>query len=104
MSYYIRVWQSCDVVEIGKHLLILGDLTGDCGACRQLGLDWSTVRQCPSCGTEFRFVASRGTGPLDRNRGATVKRIKERRPDLTFIDHDDYRQLTGKQQARDFFQ
>ena len=101
---YLRVWQKCDVQEMAKHLMIVGDITADCTACRELGLDWGSVKNCPKCGTDFRFIASRLTGRLDRNRGNTVKRIKERRPDLTFIDYEDYKEVTGKQQAREFFQ
>ena len=100
---YIRVWQNCDVQELSKHLLIVGDITADCAACRELGIDYAQARSCPKCGTVFRFIASRSTGHLDRGRGGTVKRIKERRPDLTFIDYEDYKNVTGKQQARDFF-
>lgn len=100
---YIRVWQTCDIEALKKHLLIVGDVTADCAACRELGIDWVAAKDCPKCRTVFRFIASRLTGPLDRNRGATVKRIKEKRPDLTFIDHEDYKEITGKQQAREFF-
>lgn len=100
---YIRIWQKCDIAEITKHLLIVGDVTADCQNCRELGIDYVNVRQCPKCGTTFRFIASRNTGKLDGGRGATVKRIKERRPDLTFIDYEDYKEITGKTKARDFF-
>ena len=100
---YLRVWQACDIHEITKHLLIVGDITADCAACRELGIDHGSAKSCPKCSTVFRFIASRLTGPLDRNRGATVKRIKDRRPDLTFIDYEDYKEITGKQQAREFF-
>ena len=103
MSFYLRVWQACDVTEITKHLLIVGDITADCTACRELGIDYGTAKTCPKCGTTFRFIASRHTGPLDRNRGGNVRRIKDRRPDLTFIDYEDYKEITGKQQAREFF-
>lgn len=103
MSYLIRVWQNCDVEEMTKHLLIVGDLTADCAACRELGIEYQQARNCPKCRTDFRFIAARNTGKLDRNRGANVKRIKDRRPDLTFIDYDDYKEITGKQQAREFF-
>ncbi len=103
MSFYIRVWQNCDVEGITKHLMIVGDVTADCANCRELGIDYTQVRNCPKCGTDFRFIASRSTGKLDKGRGATVKRIKDRRPDLTFIDYEDYKEITGKQNARDFF-
>lgn len=100
---YLRIWQACDVPEITKHMMIVGDLTADCQACRHLGIDYVTAKTCPGCNVTFRFIASRNTGPLDRDRGATVKRIKERRPDLTFIDYEDYKNATGKQNAREFF-
>ena len=103
MSFYIRVWQNCDVEGITKHLMIVGDVTADCANCRELGIDYAQTRNCPKCGTDFRFIASRKTGKLDGGRGGTVKRIKDRRQDLTFIDYEDYKEITGKQQARDFF-
>ena len=100
---YLRIWQSCDIAEVTKHLLIVGDITADCAACRELGIEYASAKSCPQCKTVFRFIAARNTGPLDRDRGGTVKRIKDRRPDLTFIDYDDYKNITGKQNARDFF-
>ena len=103
MSLYIRIWQACVPEEITKHLLIVGDITADCANCRELGIEYAQARTCPKCGADFRFIAARNTGKIDRNRGANVRRIKERRPDLTFIDYEDYREITGKQQARDFF-
>lgn len=100
---YIRIWQSCVIEEITRHLLIVGDVTADCQNCRELGIDYAQTRDCPKCGTTFRFIASRNTGKMDVSRGGTVKRIKDRRPDLTFIDYEDYKEITGKQNARDFF-
>jgi hypothetical protein len=100
---FIRVWQACVPEELTKHLLIVGDITADCQNCRELGIDYTQAKECPQCRTPFRFIASRLTGKLDGARGSTVKRIKERRPDLTFIDYEDYREITGRQQARDFF-
>ena len=103
MSFYIRVWQACQVEELTKHLLIVGDVVADCANCRELGIDWIQTRECPKCRTPFRFIASRHTGKLDKNRGTNIRRIKEKRSDLTFIDYEDYKEITGKQQARDFF-
>lgn len=94
---YIRVWQPCNIQEMSKHLLIVGDITADCQNCRELGIDYTQTRNCPKCGTDFRFISVRSTS------GGSVKRIKERRPDLVMIDYDDYKHLTGKQSARDFF-
>ena len=103
MSFYIRVWQPCDIEGIKQHLLVVGELTADCAACRELGIHYQQTKDCPKCGTHFMFITARGAGVASLDRGGTVKRIKERRPDLTFIDYDDYKQITGKQSARDFF-
>ena len=103
MSYYLRVWQACDIPEVTKSLMIVGDITADCAACRELGIEYGSAKVCPKCGVQFRFISSRHTTRLDRDRNGHIKRIKERRPDLTFIDYEDYKEITGKQQAREFF-
>ena len=100
MTFYIRVWQPCNAEEIGKHLLIVGDLTADCANCRELGIDYSNAKQCPNCASPFLFIAARGSGGLNKS---AVRRIKDRRPDLTFIDYGDYKDIIGRRQARDFF-
>ena len=99
MSYYLRIWRPCNVDEITKHLVIVGDVTANCASCRELGIEYAQVKTCPKCGTDFKFIAARNAGKI----GGTVKRIINRRPDLTFIDYDDYKGITGKQQARDLF-
>ena len=99
----LRVWQTVDLDGVTKHLLIVGELTADCASCRELGINYQELKSCPQCKTDFRFITSRSaTGGLRSSAGA-VKRIKDRRPDLTFIDYDDYKSITGKQSARDFF-
>ena len=103
MSFYIRVWQLCQIEEITKHLVVVGGVTADCAHCRELGIDYAKTPSCPKCGTLFRFITARNAGKLNPGRGAVVKRIKERCPNMTFIDYDDYREVTGKQQAREFF-
>lgn len=97
-AVYLRVWQACDAVEIGKYLIIVGDVTADCAACRELGIAYQTVRECPGCKTVFRFISLRSHADMGQ-----IRRVKERRPDLTFIDYGDYKHATGKQSARDLF-
>lgn len=100
MSLLLRVWQNCDIEGIKAHLLIVGELTADCAACRELGIAYQTAKTCPKCGTEFRFITARHAGKLDRS---AVGRVKQRRPDLVLIDYEDYKNVTGKQSAREFF-
>ena len=62
MSFYIRIWQNCEIEGITKHLLIVGDITADCAACRELGVAYASVKSSPKCGTDFRFITSRKAG------------------------------------------
>lgn len=100
---YIRIWQSVDIEGIKKHLLIVGDIVADCANCRHLGIKYAEEKSCAGCKTEFRFITARNAVGSMKNMGGQVKRIKDRRPDLTFVDYDDWVSITGKQNAREFF-
>lgn len=97
----MRIWQPVDIEAVKKHLLIVGELTGDCASCRELGIKYADVKICPQCKTDFKFITARGAVGSMKAMGGVVKRIKSRRPDLTFVDYDDFQSLTGKQSARD---
>lgn len=101
-THYIRIWQPANVEQIKEHLMIAGDLSSDCAKCQEVGLNL-TDRSCSNCGTDFLFIASRQATGANKGAGKTVARIKDRRPDLTFIDYEDFKQLTGKKSAEDFF-
>ncbi|MFT5208270.1 MAG: hypothetical protein ACI9CF_002042 [Candidatus Omnitrophota bacterium] len=100
---YMRIWQNVDIDSIKERLLIVGELSADCAACRELGIVYQETKICPGCGVDFKFITARGAIGSLKVMGGTVKRIKDRRPDLTFIDYDDYKSITGKQSAADFF-
>jgi len=102
-TFFMRIWQHVDIEAVKKHLLIVGDVTAACASCRELGIPYADTKSCPQCGTAFKFVTARGAAGSTKAMGGVVKRIKNRRPDLTFVDYDDYQSLTGKQSARDFF-
>lgn len=103
MSHWMRVWQTVDVESVKEHLLIIGDVTADCARCRALGIAYVDARTCPECGTPFRFMTARAAVGSSKTAGPVVKRIKDRRPDLVFIDYDDYQTIAGKKSARDIF-
>ena len=96
---WLRVWKQFSLDEVKQSLLIVGDLTADCGSCREFGLHYDSVKTCPNCGAPFRFVTSRQAAGNAPTRYRDVQRITSRRPDLAFIDYDDYKKLTGKSQA-----
>lgn len=99
----VRVYQFHDFDEVKKHILILGDLTGDCGACRALGIDPWTASRCPGCGTEFKYVTSRRLETHSGERFKFVRRMRDKRPEWTIVDYTDYTKTQGHKNARDFF-
>lgn len=103
MKTWLRVWTEKELSEIEPHLLIVGDSLADCAQCRELGLDYKTVKQCPNCKTTFSYVTSRRFESHPGERFRIVKRLSEIRTDLVWIDYDDYKKLTGREKARDFF-
>ena len=99
--HFIRFWQPADVEGIKQHLLIVGDVTGECGACRCLGIKYTEVKGCPECKTEFKFMTARAATGSAKAVGGLIKRLKDRRPDLQMVDFDDYKAVTGRLSARD---
>ena len=95
MGTYIRIWQEAEIQEIENHLLIAGDTVGDCAHCRHLGISYDET-SCPECKTEFKYVTSRRIETHPSEAFRIVRRLKEKRPDLVFIDYTDYKYLSGK--------
>jgi len=103
MKAWIRSWIEKELSEIEKHLLIIGDSVADCGQCKELGLDYKTVKECPHCHTAFSYVTSRRFSTHPAERFQIVKRLGFIRNDLVWVDYDDFKTLTGRQRAREFF-
>jgi len=94
MNEFIRVWQQFDLNDISEHLLIVGVSSGDCAKCRELGIDYSRAKTCPKCGTDFKYITTRTS---------EARKINNKRPDLIFIEIEDYKKALGKMRARDIF-
>lgn len=100
---FLRTFRSFDIEEVKSHLLLMGDLSADCGACQELGIDGYTAAECPACGAVFKYATSRRLENNPGERFQFAKRMTEKRPDLTLIDYTDYSKVLGKKKARDFF-
>lgn len=100
---YLRTYCEYDIEDVKEHLLIMGDLSGDCAACRELGIDSYTARQCSKCGASFKYVTSRRLEANPSERFQLVRRMQAKRPDLIFIDYTDFTKTLGHKKARDFF-
>jgi len=101
---FLRTWRDFDLDEVQQHLLILGDVSGDCAACRELGIKYLEAKECPRCKTAFKYVTSRRLELNPSERFRIVARLRERRPDLLFIDYEDYKRTLGRKKAREFFE
>ena len=99
MKAIIRTLKEYDLDEISKQLLVVGDLAGDCFNCKELGLDYSKVKSCPKCNTEFRFITSRKSSNLGFKALISLYR---KRPDLICIEFNDLKHQKDREKARDF--
>ena len=104
MKEYIRVWKEVDIDELEQHLLIVGDLHGDCAHCKEIGLDFSSVTTCPRCQTAFKYISPRGGSGQSDHRFHEIKRMMTKRPDLLVVDYDDYKRISGRNKAKKFFE
>jgi len=100
-EYYVRVAQQRDFDEVSKHLLVAGELTGDCFSCRQIGIDYSREKYCPQCKTDFKYITYRGSFGLTSS--TQVARLCQRRPDLIYIEYHDVKEIADRLKAKNFF-
>jgi len=100
---FIRVWQELEAEDIKKHLLVIGQISGTCQNCNNLGIDYVNAKTCSDCNTEFKFIALR---PEKEGRPvgfSNIRLIKQRRPDLIFIEYSDFKKFASSRKAQDIF-
>ena len=97
-----RVWAEFELDDLKNYTLLVGELSSNCGKCKEMGLDTETASNCPSCGTEFRYLTSRHVAGGKDARFGILGRILKKRPDMQLIDYDDWKKLLSKQAAKDF--
>lgn len=91
---FLRVWQNLNLEDVRKSLFIIGELSGECFSCHNLGISLKEKR-CPSCKQEFKYIAFRRK--LDMH---TINKFKAEFPKATFIDFEDFKRATSKKEAR----
>lgn len=99
MSAPIRTWKYYDINQVKEHLIIVGQLSGDCANCKAIGIDYLATKHCPQCKAEFKFIATRQA----QTPHYLLRRIQENRPDLEFIDYSDFKLATDRNKAKEFF-
>ncbi|MBF0531785.1 MAG: hypothetical protein HQL23_01675 [Candidatus Omnitrophica bacterium] len=93
----IRVYQKNDPKAVNEHLLIYGDVSGQCGHCNALDVKLE-MNFCPSCKTEFLYVAFRNI----KFHLPKVTKLFAQRPSLKIIDYDDHKRNLGELKAEEF--
>lgn len=97
---FLRTVKELFLEEVAGHLLVVGDLSGDCFSCREVGLNYASVKQCPHCGVDFRYVASR------KSKISGIKilsSLQRKRPDLVCIELEDMLYFKNRERAKDLF-
>ena len=95
---FIRVYKKLDIDDVKSHLLICGDLSVSCSHCNNMNLKVDMVR-CPECQTDFKYIAFRNI----KDNMPKLLKLSETRPDLTFVDFDDFKKMTTAAKAHEFF-
>lgn len=91
---FVRVWEDLDLVDVEKHLIVVGDLSAECFCCHKLGID-SKARACPDCSAIFKYIGFRRKIQI-----FYLRKVKEERPRIVIIDFDDFKKSLGKRDAR----
>ena len=93
----LRIYKKLDLNEVKAHLLIYGDLSGQCANCQTMDVKLDLVR-CPGCQAEFKYIAFRNI----KTHFPKVQKIMEDRPHWVIVDHEDYTRNLGAVKAREF--
>jgi len=100
LKVILRTLREFEFDHVCKHLLVVGELKGDCFNCREVGIDYNSAKVCPKCSNEFHYISCRSQSSTLNSR---IINLHKKRPDLSYIEFDDVRKQKGKKQAKDFF-
>ncbi len=92
---YIRIYKKFYFDELKAHTLLYGMLSGSCSACKEVDVKLDAT-VCPACKQPFKFIAFQNV----RDHLPKMKRLAHERPDVLFIDYDDYKRLEGEERAK----
>ena len=94
MKGFVRVWKELDLLDVEKHLIVVGDLASECFSCHKIDLTAKTA-VCPACGAAFKYMGFRRHLTM-----GYLKQVREELPHLVFIDFEDFKKAVGKHDAR----
>lgn len=92
---FFRIHKKFYLEEIKSHLLTYGALSGTCANCKRMDLKLDALK-CPECGNEFKFIAFQNV----RDHLPKMQRISQERPNIIFVDYDDFKKIEGEEKAK----
>ncbi len=93
----IRIYQNLDIEKIKSHLLLYGDLAGQCAQCQQIGIKLDVLK-CPHCQADFQFLAFKNI----KDHLPKISKILRERPSLVLVDFDDFKRISSANKAEEF--
>ena len=93
---FLRIYKKFYFDEVKTHTLLYGALSGSCSHCKDLDIKLDATA-CPSCKTPFKYIAFMNI----RDHLPKMQRISQERPNLVFVDYDDFKKVEGELRARD---
>jgi hypothetical protein len=93
---FLRIYKKFYFDEVKSHTLLYGVLSGSCSNCKDLDIKLDALA-CPSCKNVFKYIAF--MNPKDHL--PKMLRISSERPDIIFLDYDDFKKIEGELRAKD---
>lgn len=92
---FIRIYKKFHLDEVKTHLMTYGALSGVCANCKSMDLKIDALR-CPECNTEFKYIAFQNV----REHMPKLLKISYQRPQIIFVDYDDFKRIEGEEKAK----
>ena len=93
---FLRIYKKFYFDEVKSHTLLYGVLSGSCSNCKALDIKLD-VTACPSCKNVFKYIAFMNPG----EHMPKMLKIAKERPDLIFMDYNDFKKVEGELRAKD---
>ncbi len=92
---FLRIYKKFYLDEVKTHLMTYGALSGICANCKSMDVKID-VPQCPQCHTEFKYIAFQNI----KDHMPKMLRIAQERPQIIFVDYEDFKRLEGEEKAK----
>lgn len=93
---FLRIYKKFYFDEVKSHTLLYGVLSGSCSNCKDIDIRLDAAA-CPNCKNAFKYIAF--MNPKDHL--PKMLKIASERPDIIFIDYDDFKRIEGEMKAKD---